>query len=231
MKRFYREASVAPAAAGFRLMLDGRPARTPAKNPLVLPARAAAQAVAAEWAAQPDEFDPAGMRLTRLANTAIDRVTPNREAVLAEVARFAQTDLVCYRAEAPADLAARQHEAWHGLVEWAEERFGARLRVTAGVLPTPQPDAALSALRDAIRAYDNFALTALHAATAAAGSLVIGLALGEGRIDAEGAFEASCLDELFQAARWGEDAEAAVRRVGLRADIAAASRFLALLRD
>lgn len=231
MKRFYREASVAPDVGGFRVTLDGRPARTPAKRPLVLPARAAAEAVAAEWAAQPESFEPAGMRLTRLANTAIDRVAPNRDAVLAEVARFAATDLVCYRADAPAELASRQHEEWQDLVEWAEERYGAKLAVTAGVLPADQPAAALEALRRAIGAYDDFALTALHAATAAAGSLVIGLALGEGRIDAERAFAASCLDELFQAERWGEDAEAAARRVALRDDIAAASRFFALLRD
>ncbi len=231
MKRFYREAAVAPDAAGFRVTLDGKPARTPAKRPLVLPARAVAQAVAAEWQAQPESFELAGMRLTRLANTAIDRVAPNRAAVLEEVARFAGTDLVCYRAEGPADLAARQHEAWQELVEWVEERFGARLAVTSGVLPAVQPAPTLAMLRSAIEAYDDFALTALHAATAAAGSLVIGLALGEGRIDAERAFAASCLEELFQAERWGEDKEAADRRAGLRADIAAASRFLALLGD
>ncbi len=231
MKRFYREAAVAAEDGRFRITLDGRPARTPAKRPLVLPVRAAAQAVAAEWAAQPDEFEPADLRLTRLVNTAIDRVAPNRDAVLAEIARFAGTDLVCYRADAPADLALRQHEAWQELVEWVKVRYGATLAVTTGVLPAAQPEATLAALRHAIAAYDDFALTALHAATAAAGSLVIGLALADGRIDAERAYEASCLEELFQAERWGEDAEAADRRAALRADIEAASRFLALLRN
>ncbi len=231
MKRFYREASVVPAAGGYHVTLDGRPARTPAKQPLVLPTHAAAQAVAAEWAAQPDEIAPADMRLTRLAHTAIDRVAPDRTSVLDEVARFAATDLVCYRADAPADLVARQREAWQELVDWAAERYDAPLAATAGVLPAAQPEAALAALRRAIEAYDDFALTALHAATAATGSLVIGLALGEGRIDAERAYAAACLDELFQAERWGEDREAAARRDALREDIAAASRFLALLGD
>jgi len=211
-------------------VLDGRPARTPAKRPLALPARAAAEAVAAEWQAQGEEFEPTALRLTRLANTAIDRVAGNRLAVVAEVSRFGATDLVCYRADAPAELVRRQAEAWQPLVDWAGERHGARLAVTAGVLPTAQPPEALAALIRALEVYDDFALTALHAATAAAGSLVIGLALAEGQIDSEEAFAAACLDEQFQAEQWGVDAEAEARRAALKADIETASRFLALLR-
>ena len=231
MKRFYRAAGVEPEGTLFRITLDGRPARTPAKKSLALPARAAAEAVAAEWQSQGEEFEPAALRLTRFANTAIDRVSANRSPVVAEVARFAVTDLVCYRAREPAELVRRQEEAWQPLVEWVADRYGARLEVTAGVVPAKQPKEALDALTRAIKEFDDFALTALHAATAAAGSLAIGLALAEGEIDAEAAFAVACLDEHFQAEKWGADAEAEQRREALRADIAAASRFLALLRS
>jgi len=231
VKRFYRAAAVEPEGTLFRITLDGRPARTPAKKSLALPVRAAAEAVAAEWQAQGEEFEPAALRLTRFANTAIDRVSANRSPVVTEVTRFAVTDLVCYRAREPAELVRRQEEAWQPLVEWVSDRYGARLAVTAGVVPASQPKETLDALIRAVEEFDDFALTALHAATAAAGSLAIGLALAEGEIDAEAAFAAACLDEHFQAEKWGLDAEAEQRREALRADIAAASRFLALLRS
>jgi len=230
VKRFYREAGIAAEGVGFQILLDGKPARTPAKRPLALPTRAAAEAVAAEWSAQPAEFEPTSLRLTRLVNTAIDRVAAHRRMVVQEVTRFAATDLVCHRADAPAELVRRQQESWQPLVEWVRERFGAALALTTGILPAAQPEAALAALGRAVEGYDDFRLTALHAATAAAGSLVIGLALAEGRIDAAEAFAASCLDELFQIEKWGEDREAASRRAALRANIEAASRLLDLLR-
>jgi chaperone required for assembly of F1-ATPase len=231
VKRFYRAVGVEPEGGRYRIVLDGRPAYTPAKRPLALPARAAADAVAAEWEGQGEEFEPGALRLTRLANTAIDRVAGNRPAVVAEVTRFAATDLVCYRAGEPKELVRRQAQAWHPLVEWAGQRHGAALRVTEGVVPTAQSKEALAALTRAVESYDDFALTALHAATAASGSLVIGLALGEGRIDAEAAFAAACLDETFQAEQWGVDVEAEARRTALKADIETAARFLALLRS
>ena len=231
MKRLYRAASVAPENGAFQVTLDGRAARTPAKRALALPHRAAAEAVAAEWSAQQDEFDPRELRLTRLANTAIDRVAGNRERVIEEISRFAATDLVCYRADDLADLVRRQAEAWQPLLDWAAERYGAKLTVTSGVVPARQPKEALDALIHAVAACDDFTLTALHAATAASGSLVIGLALAEGRIDAAEAFAAAVLDEHFQAEKWGVDTEAEKRRDALRSDIEAASRFLALMRQ
>jgi chaperone required for assembly of F1-ATPase len=230
VKRFYREAGVAADDTGFRIVLDGRGARTPAKNPLAVPSHAAAEAIAAEWAAQVDELDPSAMRLCRLANTAIDRVAGHRAAVVAEVARFAETDLVCYRAAEPVELRRRQDAAWQPLVEWAVARYGTDLRVAEGIVPEPQAPDALAALRRAIEAFADFPLTALHAATAATGSLVIALAVAEGWIDGAKAFTAAHVDELYQAELWGEDAEAARRRAALRADIEAAARFLALTR-
>jgi chaperone required for assembly of F1-ATPase len=188
-----------------------------------------AAAIAAEWDAQRDEIRPEKMPLTRLAATAIDRTAFQREGVVAETANFAGTDLVCYRADQQPALAARQQAIWQPLIDWAMLRFDAPLTITTGVIPTPQAPASLKAFAAAVAMHDAFRLTALHTLTAACGSLVIALALLEGRIDADAAFAASQLDESFQIEAWGEDSEAAARRETLAADIAAAARFLELL--
>jgi chaperone required for assembly of F1-ATPase len=230
MKRFWKHAAAVAAEAGWTVALDGRPIRTPAKNPLALPSRALAEAIAAEWNEQGEEVSPAAMTLMRLASTALDLVAKRHAAVAAEVAKYAETDLVCYRAEHPAELAHRQEAGWGPLVDWAMLRYDAPLAITAGVIPTTQSEATLKAFAAAIAAYDALALTALHAVTTACGSVVLGLALVERRIDAETAFALSQLDESFQIEQWGEDEEAARRRAGLRADIRDAARFLDLLR-
>ena len=229
MKRVYREVTAHQVEGGWGIALDGRPMRTPAKHQLVVPSAALATAIAAEWDAQRDEIRPATMPLTRLAATAIDRTGAQRELVVAEVANYAGTDLVCYRAEHPPALVARQQAEWQPLLDWAMLRYDAGLAVTHGILPQPQSPAALKAFAAAVAAQDDFRLTALHAMTGACGSLVIALALMEGRLDAAAAFAASQLDETFQIEAWGEDAEAAARRRALAEDIAAASRFAALL--
>jgi chaperone required for assembly of F1-ATPase len=169
------------------------------------------------------------MPLTRLAATALDRTSAQRDQVVAETANFAGTDLVCYRADHQPELAARQQAVWQPLLDWATLRFDAPLTVTAGVIPTPQSPAGLKAFAAAVAAHDDLRLTALHTLTAACGSLVIALAVLEGRLDAEAAFAASQLEETFQIELWGEDAEAAARRSALAADIAAAARFVSLL--
>jgi chaperone required for assembly of F1-ATPase len=169
------------------------------------------------------------MPLTRLAATAIDRTAERRGEIVAEVANYAGTDLVCYRAAHPPALAARQEALWQPLIDWAAGRYDAGLAVTAGVVPMAQSPASLRAFVAAVAALDDFRLTALQAATAACGSLVIALALLEGRLDAAAAFAASQLDETFQIEAWGEDAEAAARRQVLAADIAAMAQFLELL--
>ncbi|HEX3537464.1 MAG TPA: ATP12 family protein [Stellaceae bacterium] len=229
MKRVYNKVEGRSAEGGYGIALDGRPMRTPAKRDLIVPSTAIAAAIAAEWDAQQDEIRPATMPLTRLAATAIDRTAFQRNQVVAETANFAGTDLVCYRAEHQPALAARQQALWQPLIDWATLRFDAPLSVTAGVIPTQQNPASLKAFATAVAAHDDFRLTALHTLTAACGSLVIALALVEGRLDADGAFAASQLDESFQIEAWGEDAEAAARREALAADIAAAARFLQLL--
>jgi chaperone required for assembly of F1-ATPase len=231
MKRFYKKAGTVPVADGHGVTLDGRLVKTPAKRDLIVPSAALAAAVAEEWSSQQEEIRPATMRLNRLAGAAIDRTPTQREAIVRQVAGYAGTDLVCYRAARPPTLAARQHAVWQPLIDWAKARYAAPLVVTDGVIPTSQPAASLEAFAAAVAEYDEFALTALHAATAACGSLVIALALHEGRLDAAAAFAASQLDESFQIEAWGEDAEQAERRAALAADIAAAARFGALLHE
>ncbi len=238
-ERFYERASAEACppdrdggtAAGFRVLLDGRPVKTPATVEMVLPNRALAEAIAAEWQAQGEEVEALTLVLTGLAWTAIDLVRPDRERAIAELAAYAAHDLVCYRAETPADLAVRQQERWQPLLDWLARDLDAPLAVTAGVVSIVQPPAALAALREAVAARDDFELTALNAAATAAGSLTIALALAAGRIDAEAAFDAAQLDESYQIERWGEDPETARRRAAVKADLAAAARFLALLRD
>ena len=229
MKRVYTRVETRPLDEGWGIALDGRALRTPGKNEIRLPSAALAAAIAAEWDAQQGDIRPATMPLFRLAATAIDRTAAQRDLVVAETANYAATDLVCYRADLPPTLTARQHAVWQPLIDWAAQRYGARLAVTTGIIPTPQSPAALRAFAAMVAAQDDFRLTALHTLTAACGSLVVALALCEGRLDADAAFAAAQLDETFQIETWGEDTEAAAHRQALAADIAAAARFIALL--
>jgi chaperone required for assembly of F1-ATPase len=228
MKRRYREVAVTAAADGFGLALDGKPVNTPAGAALVVRARALAAAVAAEWSAQGEQLRPDTMPLTQLTATALDRVAPARAAVIEQLLNYGETDLLCYRATEPPELVDRQVAMWQPLLDWAQLRFGAELAVIAGLMPQPQPVGALAALRAALAPFDALGLTGLLAAAGAAGSLVLALALQAGRLSADEAWALSQLDETFQIERWGEDAEAAARRAGLRADLVAAGRLLAL---
>lgn len=230
IKRFYKQAGVAATAdGGFVVTLDGRSVRSPAGRPLVLPTAALAEAVAAEWQAQGTHVEPATMPLMQLSATALDRIPPHRDAVIEELLQFAATDLLCYYAQEPRDLIERQVREWQPLLDWAMTRFDAPLRVTSGVMPVPQSDEALEALGRAVAVLDPWVLTALQAATAATGSLVLGLALVDGRLDADAAFTTSHLDELYQIELWGDDTEAESRRRRLRDDVAAAGRLVELL--
>ncbi len=231
MRRIYREVRVAPTGGGWSIWLDARALQTPARQPLVLPRPGLAEAIAAEWDAQTEKVVPATMPLMRLAATVLDRMAAQRGQAIDEIVGYAKTDLVCYRAERPAELVARQNACWQPLVDWVTLRFDAPLLVTTGVAPKAQPEAAITAIRAAVTALDPFWLTALHSATTACGSIVIALALVEQRLDADGAWQASELDETFQIEAWGEDAEAAARRRALKRDIAATARFMDLLRD
>jgi chaperone required for assembly of F1-ATPase len=230
MKRFYRQASTLAAEDGTLVTLDDRPMRTPAKRRLVLPNPRLAEAIAAEWREQGEEIRPKNMPLTRMASTTLDLLPDRRPDMVAEVADYAGTDTLCYRAEGPADLIAREHRAWQPLLDWAAATFDARLVVTEGIVPVAQPEPALARLRAVVEASDDWSLTGLHAATTALGSLVLGLALRERRLTPEAAFAAAVLDELFEVEQWGEDPEAAARRERLRREVEAADRFMALSR-
>ncbi len=233
-KRVYKTVAVEPApeaGAGHRVLLDGRPLRTPAKAALLLPTRALAEGVAEEWQAQGESIDPNAMPLTALSCSAVDLVQAKRDETVGELAGFAGHELLCYRASHPEALVERQRAQWQPLLDWAALELDAPLAVTEGVLSVEQPPDALAALCRAVERYDDWRLTALALAVRISGSLVVGLALAEGRIDARAAFEAAELDESFSIEQWGEDAEAAKRRAGLLAELTAAERFLALVAD
>ncbi|MGA7675325.1 MAG: ATP12 family protein [Rhizomicrobium sp.] len=226
MRRFYKEVAVGD---GFSVLLDGKPVKTPARAALALPTRALAEAVAEEWRGQGDKIDPATMPLTKLANTAIDRVTGREDDLIDSIAAYAN-DLLCYRAEAPADLVARQNESWDPLLDWAAERTGARLIARVGITHIVQPEESVAALRRAVAQYESFVLPALHLAATVCGSLVLVLALADGRLEAEEAFALSQLDERYQAEKWGADGEAEKRARALAAELDAAARFMELAR-
>lgn len=230
-KRFYKEATAAPLGGGFTVLLDGRGVKTPARVPLVVPSAALARAMAEEWNRQGELIDPRGMWLTKLANTAIDRVMSRHEAVVDEVVAFASSDLVCYRVDHPVELARRQAAHWSPLVEWVAREFGAALKVTETIVHVAQDDAALAALRAAIADADAFELAALHNAVTLTGSAVIGLALLHGRLDAGQAFDAAHVDEAWQMELCGEDEEEAARLATRRQELADTARFLDLLSD
>ena len=228
-RRFYKEARAAAAEDGFEVRLDGRVLRSPAGGRLALPSEALAAAIAGEWQAQGEKINPETMPIMSLASTAIDRVAIQRGEIVEEILRFAETDLLCHRAEAPDELVRRQAETWQPLLDWAAQDLGAPLTATTGILAVAQPPQSLAALRRAVEALDDLALTALSVAVAAAGSLVIGLALLRGRLDPEAAFDAAELDASYQIELWGEDPEATRRRAVCRADLFAAARFAGLL--
>jgi chaperone required for assembly of F1-ATPase len=228
-KRFYKEAAVEKTDAGFRLVLDGKPARTPARNFLVFPSQALAEQVAAEWQKLETEIDPARMPLTRLANSAIDGVADRRDAVVADIGAYAETDLIAYRAGDPPRLVDAQSAAWDPLVDWAKGTFGARLALGEGVMHVAQPAEAVAALRKAVGEIENpFKLAALHSMTTLTGSLVIALAVIHGHLSDEGAWTAAHVDDTFQASVWGADFEAEERLAARRTEFQAAATMAAL---
>ena len=231
MKRFYKETSVDMGDGGHRVLLDGKPMRTPAKAVLVVPTRALAEAIASEWHAVPEKSDinASHLPLTRLAATGLDRVTTQRQRVVEDTSKYAGSDMLCYRAGGPETLVKRQQDLWQPLLDWAAERYGARLTVVEGLAFVSQPADAVARLGEAVAAHGDLALSALYNLTHISGSLIVALAVAEGRLSVEEAYAAAQLDELYQLERWGEDPTATKRHEGIRLDIGASARFLALL--
>ncbi|TAG19574.1 MAG: ATPase [Rhodobacterales bacterium] len=225
---FWTEVTVRPEGSGFGILLDARPVRTPLKASLVLPTESLARAVAAEWQAQTATVNPATMPFTRTANSAIDTVALQFDAVADMLAAYGETDLLCYRATGPAALIDRQAAAWDPLLDWAAQALQAPLCVTQGVMHVDQPARSLATLGAAVRALSPFQLSAFHDLVAISGSLVLGLAVTRGRLTAEEAWTLSRLDETWQIELWGTDEEAAEIAALKRAAFLQADRFFAL---
>ncbi|MES1158804.1 MAG: ATP12 family protein [Terricaulis silvestris] len=228
-RRFYKDASVREDAGGFAIMLDERELKTPGQRPFRLPKRALAAAIAAEWQAQDKQIVPATMPMTRFAAVAIDHTHAARDERIGIVAKYAETDLVCHRADTPAALSARQKTMWDPLLAWAERDLNLFLPVVTGVIAADISPAQLAAVRWGADGLDDFALTALTHTAGLAGSCVIAFALQRGRLDAEGAFQAACLDDLWSQEKWGADAEAIARLDRFHAEFEEVARFFSLL--
>ncbi|MDB5679377.1 ATP12 family chaperone protein [Sphingomonas bacterium] len=225
MKRFWQDVGI-DAERGIRL--DGKPVRTPGRLPLVLPTDALAEAVADEWRRIVGEIDPRAMPLTGLANAAIERVTADPALFAATIAAYAESDLLCYRAEQPVPLVERQAELWNPPLAWASQRYDVHFAIIAGIIHQPQPDATIERLAVAVAVRDPFELAGLSPIVTITGSLVLGLALMEGAMEAETVWAAANLDEDWQAEQWGIDPLAVQAREVRRAEFDAAVRFLHL---
>ena len=226
MKRFWINVTLDDGRA---VSLDGKPVRTPGRVPLALPTEALAEAVAGEWRAVEGEIDPRAMPLTGLANAAIDRVGADPALFARGLAVYAESDLLCYRADAPDDLVARQQAAWDPLLDWARARYDVHLETATGILHRSQPAATLTRLGEAIATRDAFALAALSPIVTIGGSLIAALALAENAATPEQVWDAITLDEDYQAERWGRDPLAAAGIEARRRDFDAGVRMLELL--
>jgi chaperone required for assembly of F1-ATPase len=226
-KRFYKAATAEAAEGGWSILLDGRPARTPGRNALRLSTEAAGHLVAAEWNAQAEVVDPARMHATRIANTAIDSLSHRMAEVQADIAAYAGSDLVCYRASEPQGLANRQNALWDPVVAWTVEALGARMMLAEGVMHVAQSDGALAAVQAAVAAEDHpVRLAALHVLTTMSGSCLIALMLRAGALSAEGAWAAANVDEDWNAQLWGRDADAETRLTRRKEEFLAAAGLL-----
>jgi chaperone required for assembly of F1-ATPase len=228
MRRFWSHAKAARDGEDFHILLDGKPMRLPGGAVLRIGKAALADAIAAEWQAAAEDVEAAALPLTQLAATAQSRVAADPAASVAALLRYGETDLLCYRATHPPALVARQAAAWQPWLDWAARALDAPLRATAGVMPIAQPPAALRALERALAAQTIAGLTGLGVAVPALGSLVLGLALASGALDATTAGDLAALEEIVQAQLWGEDGEAAQRRAAIAGEIAQAARFMEL---
>ena len=231
-KRFYKVAAAAPASdgSGFAVQLDGRTPKSPAKKPLVLPTKALGELVAAEWEAQVEFIDNALMPATRLAFTAIDRISETRAEVARELAAYAASDHLCYRAESPRSLVERQEREWGAMLGWAKAEHGLALTPVAGIIHQPQPPATLAAVEALALTLDDFTLAGVAFAAGLFGSTVLALAVRAGRLTGQRALDLSRLDEIFQAEQWGQDAEATSRANALAVEATMIDRWFATLR-
>ncbi|MER8908235.1 ATP12 family chaperone protein [Mesorhizobium sp. M0854] len=230
-KRFYKTVAVAPVEDGFAVHLDGKPVRTPAKALLALPTEKAAALVAEEFAAQEETINPVTMPVMRLVNTAIDGVASDPQAVLEDILRFASSDLLCYRADAPQGLVDRQNELWDPVIDWVRSALGARFHLAVGVIHVEQPRESIALLGQHLaQRADPLRLAAIHVMTSLTGSALLALAVDFGELDGEAAWAAGHVDEDWQAEQWGHDAEAFAHRAARKHDMMAAVTLLEALK-
>lgn len=229
MKRFWKDVEVCGESGGWGIRLDDRPVRTPARAVLVVPTESLADAIADEWRSVGEKVDPRVMRLTGIANAAIDRVAPDKEAFAAGLARYAEADLACYRAEGPQALVGRQEQSWDPLLAWARRRFDVDFTITLGLMHVGQPPGTVERLSHAVATLDSFRLAALSLLVTIGGSLVASLAVLEGAIDVDEAWDAVSVDERWQLEQWGADEEAEKALENRRNDFFAGARFVELL--
>lgn len=225
-RRFYKAATAGAHADGFAVLLDGKPVRTPGKKSLAVAGRRIAEALAAEWEAQRERIDPATMPLTRLVNSAVDRVAGEMKAVRAEIVKYAGNDLICYRAEGPQSLLDAQAAAWDPLVDWARAALGVRMVLADGIVHAAQDEALSSAVYRALQPLDPLALAAVSSATTLTGSAIVALALLSGRLTVEEAWEAAHVDENWQMSQWGQDEAAISQRQSRKRELDAAALVL-----
>lgn len=226
-ERFYKKATAGAGEGGYALLLDGKPVKTPARRAVALSERPIAEALAAEWDAQGQRIDPSTMPLTRIVNAAIDHVAGAMPAVRAEIVKYAGSDFICYRAEAPQSLVAQQAAAWDPLVAWARSELGAPLILAAGIVHVAQPEIALTAIARALEGYAPLQLATISTVTALTGSAVIGLALARGRLSAQQAWDAALVDEEWQMRLWGRDEAAMAAQAFRWREMQAAALILA----
>ena len=229
MKRFWKAAEAVAHEGGWGVLLDGRPVRTPSQALLSVPSEPLARAIAEEWSSAGDTVDPRAMPLTGLANAAIDRVSPDPAVFAAGLANYAEGDLACYRAEGPQVLVERQEGSWDGLLGWARRRFDVDFATTSGIVHVPQPRATVERLSHAVGVLDPFRLAGLSPLVTIGGSLVAALAVLEGALTPDQAWEAVSVDERWQLEKWGSDSEAELALENRRRDFMIAARFLELL--
>lgn len=224
-KRFYKDVTLREDAAGWSVLLDGRPIKTPGKRSLALPSETLAEAVAAEWRAQAKVVDPGTMPVTRIANTAIEAVGERMREVANDVVAFAGSDLLCYRAAGPEALVTRQSGAWDPIIQWAAAELGARFILAEGIMPIEQPAAALDQIAKVVEPLDAFQLSGLHVATTLTGSALLALGVLRGRLTPEDAWISAHIDEDYEIELWGPDEEAAARRAVRWSEMQAACLF------
>ena len=229
MKRFYDTVSVTHDDAGWSILLDDRPVRTPGRAALAVPTETLADRIAQEWREQGETIDPRSMRFTGLANAAIDRIAPDPVPYITDIARYAESDLFCYRAIEPEPLVARQIATWNPLLDWAERRYEVEFIITQGIIPVNQPEMTLLRLTEAVSQYGAFHLAALSILTTIGGSLVGALAVTENHKSAADIWSAVSIDELWQEEMWGADADAQKARAFHQAEWNDAAEFLSLL--